>query len=209
MSYNLTSSSTFLPRCEKNLRKISRELFFELLERRESLCLKVQGGSMGYIIKDGDLITIKRIKNEELKPGDIILYNQENNFVCHRIISRHQSDGELFYITKGDVLLQADNPQPASQVIGKVFCIQRGGRSFSIEGKLARWIGYCSAWYSKLISFLHNRYGFYRSTWENPATSKLPSGLRKNFERMLRLPIKLLSSLLLLASNSSFYSNKG
>jgi len=209
MSNNFKLAPSFLPFDEEKVQEISRELFFELLQRGESLCLKVQGSSMGYIIKQGDLVRIKSIKKEELKPGDIILYSQGGSFVCHRIISCAQSDGKHFLITKGDVLLQADNSLPMNQVIGKVSYVQRGERNIHLEGKLAMLVGYCSAWYSKLISFLYNKCGFYRSTWENPSTSKWHSWLRRNFERLLRLPIRLLSSLLILTSKPSINSNKG
>lgn len=208
MYYLYKNTSAPFPLAENDLKKVSRELLLEVLKRGDFIRVRARGSSMGYIIKQGDLITVKGIEDEELKTGDIILYSQEDGFVCHRIISHHQSDGKFFYVTKGDVLLQADAPLPASQVIGKVFCVQRGRRSIDLEGKLARWVGYCAAWYSKLISFFYNKYGFYRSTWENPGTSRWPSGLRKNFERMLRLPIKLLCGLLILTSKSSFKPNK-
>jgi signal peptidase I len=182
--------------------KISRELFCELLQRGETLTFKALGSSMGYIIREADLITVKQVNAKELQRGDIILCGLKNNLLCHRIIKLYKKDNQLFVITKGDVLLQAEQSFPASKILGKIYYIQQGSKSVNLETRFARGIGYCSALYSKSISYLYGRCGFYQQTWGNPQNSTLPIWMRRSIERALRLPIKILTSLLIITSRS-------
>jgi signal peptidase I len=192
-----------LPLSEHIYQKTSRELFCELLQRGETLTLKALGSSMGYIIKEGDLITVKQANAKELQRGDIILCMLKNNLLCHRIIELYKKDKQLFVITKGDVLLQAERPFPASKIVGKIYYIQRGSKCVNLETKFAKWIGHVMTGYAKCILYLYNRVGFYRLSWENPNNSTLPIWMRRNIERTLRLPIKILASLLIVTSRSS------
>jgi signal peptidase I len=199
---NSKTPSLLLSLDENSIKEISRTLFKELLDQGESLCLRVRGTSMGYIIQENDLITIKKTANEKLKSGDIILFNHSDHFFCHRIINCYEKNNETYYITKGDVLLQTDEPLLARQIIGKVHRINRGNKIINLSSPFARAVGSCIAFYSKSISYLYGRCGFYQQSWGNPQNSTLPIWMRRSIERALRLPIKILTSLLIITSRS-------
>ncbi len=62
----------------------------------------------------GDLLVV--VKDENPKPGDIIIYNRFSGFtIVHRII---EIENET-YITKGDNNPASDNPVPKDQFVGK------------------------------------------------------------------------------------------
>lgn len=59
--------------------------------------------SMEPNINKGDIIIIKKVKNEDkLKKDDIITFWQDDEIITHRIIDITETNGEKRYITKGD-----------------------------------------------------------------------------------------------------------
>ena len=77
--------------------------------------------SMHPELKVGDLAIIKKCTANDLKVQDIIEYQMEGYTVIHRITNIYQSDGEFFFITKGDNNDSEDKlPVSEEQLIGKV-----------------------------------------------------------------------------------------
>lgn len=59
--------------------------------------------SMEPNINRGDIIIIKKVKNEDsLKKGDVISFNKNGEIITHRIMDIEEVNGEKRYITKGD-----------------------------------------------------------------------------------------------------------
>lgn len=74
-------------------------------------------GSMTDVINPGDMIIIKQ--QNEYKINDIITYNQDGDYITHRLIQTE----EEFYITKGDANDTADKQITKDQIEGKVVAI--------------------------------------------------------------------------------------
>jgi len=70
----------------------------------------VQSDSMAGTIESGDIIVTKKIEPEDVEEGDIIsFYDPEGNgttVVTHRVLKREIVNGELVFLTIGDVVLQ-------------------------------------------------------------------------------------------------------
>ena len=70
----------------------------------------VQSDSMAGTIESGDIIITKKIEPEDVEEGDIIsFYDPEGNgtaVVTHRVLKREIVNGELVFLTIGDVVLQ-------------------------------------------------------------------------------------------------------
>lgn len=79
---------------------------------------EVATGSMADTIKIGDAVIVELTK--EVNENDIIVYQEENNFITHRLIKKNKS-GEI--VTKGDANNSEDKPINESQIIGKVIFI--------------------------------------------------------------------------------------
>jgi signal peptidase len=56
------------------------------------------------LLREGDIVFIVRCKPDEIRAGDIIVYKSriENKLIIHRVINIVYSNGEYYYITKGD-----------------------------------------------------------------------------------------------------------
>ncbi len=84
----------------------------------------VMSGSMDPIFKRGDIVIVKKVKEEDcdkLNIYDIIEYRIDDKIVLHRIIKKEKINGELMFTTKGDNNEIADNALVSpSQIIGTI-----------------------------------------------------------------------------------------
>lgn len=82
----------------------------------------LMSNSMKPYIKRGDIVFVKKIKQEDLKDlcvGDVIQYSVDDKTVIHRIVNIVKLSGnELQFITKGDANNSEDAPVSEEQVIG-------------------------------------------------------------------------------------------
>ena len=58
--------------------------------------------SMSPKLKDGDILIIKKEKEENLKIGDIITFQKNGINITHRITKIEEEQGKKIYTTKGD-----------------------------------------------------------------------------------------------------------
>ncbi len=80
--------------------------------------LAVGSGSMSPNIKKGDIIVVEKIKNkkEELKIGDVLVFQYNDTIIVHRIIKIENG----YFYTKGDANTDPDDyPIPEGDVLGK------------------------------------------------------------------------------------------
>ena len=83
-------------------------LFFSSMSRFQNVSVFgykafiITTNSMEPSIKDGDAILIKKTKEGDLKEGDVITFDRDNESITHRIVSVHEEDGKYLYVTKGD-----------------------------------------------------------------------------------------------------------
>lgn len=67
-----------------------------------SFIAKFSGRSMQPTLKDGMLLVVEKIGPQEAKPADIILYQNGNSLVTHRLIRIFQQGERRILVTKGD-----------------------------------------------------------------------------------------------------------
>ena len=70
--------------------------------------LVIGSSSMTGSVNKGDAILFEKYKDDELKNGDIIIYEKDNTKVVHRIIKIKLVNGEYRYFTKGDANTKED-----------------------------------------------------------------------------------------------------
>lgn len=84
--------------------------------------LAIMSNSMVPLFEKGDLVIFEKIPDEELKKIEIdtiIVYSIKNQLVIHRIVDRWESEGETYYLTKGDANMTNDiEPVKPNQIIG-------------------------------------------------------------------------------------------
>lgn len=62
----------------------------------------IRTNSMEPTVKIGDVVIVKKVKEQDIKSGDVITFLQDGEVITHRIIKIDDSEGIARYITKGD-----------------------------------------------------------------------------------------------------------
>lgn len=83
-------------------------LFFSSMNKMQGLnflgyqAFVITTNSMEPSIKHGDAILTKKTKAKDLKEGDIITFNRDNEAITHRILRIDRDEDNYYYVTKGD-----------------------------------------------------------------------------------------------------------
>lgn len=100
-----------------------------------SACVRVLNGDMHPWFRAGDQVFVRRWDFEMLRPGDVILFERNEDFFVHRVLRRVEGSGGATnaVITKGDALDNADAPVTAAEFVGRARRIHRRTRHIDIE----------------------------------------------------------------------------
>jgi signal peptidase I len=110
----------------------------EALTHKESrLQVYAAGDSMSPLIKKGDTITIKSVAPEEIKPGDIAVFDSQGKLCAHRLIRKYSIGNRHVFITKSDKTFMTDISFEDQKLIGKVACIRKATAVLNLESM--RW----------------------------------------------------------------------
>jgi len=114
------------------------ELLSELIELRRPVSFRSEGMSMHPFIRKGDTVTIVPYPGESpggpIRVGDIVfLQNDKGRWFVHRLI---RVKGRENIVTKGDSLLQADEPVSGRLIRGRVALVERNNskRKYRLDG---------------------------------------------------------------------------
>ncbi len=121
------------------------DLSVELLRRGHGVRFRAPGHSMHPTINDRETVTVEPVPPSDVKRGDIVLYRNEGGVVAHRVIRIERNNGASLFILRGDALGCPDESVAAQQVLGKVVCVERNGRSINPYG-----------WKSSIFRTAHN-----------------------------------------------------
>ncbi len=114
---------------DKDKKKILKEFTTGLLEEGSEVRIIASGYSMYPAISPGNPIILEPVNDRAaLKPGDIIAWERDSDMVVHRLVHIYESDGELYYITRGDSTLTSDNPVSFNLIAGRVVFIEKCGK---------------------------------------------------------------------------------
>jgi signal peptidase I len=117
-----------------------QEISTALLTDGYSVRFRPKGHSMFPAIRDGEAVTVAPVRASEVKRGDIILYRAERGLIAHRVTRLMGETNAPVFITRGDSATSCDAPVNAQQVLGRVICVERNGRTHSLNGLRARLI---------------------------------------------------------------------
>jgi hypothetical protein len=96
-------------------------------------------------ICDGEMINVEPVLPSQVRHGDIILYRSPRGITAHRVthIQREMNSvlsphcSSLVFHTRGDSLKGVDPPLTSDQILGKVFSVERNGRTVALYGNRA------------------------------------------------------------------------
>lgn len=135
-----------------------REIFREELRGGHSIRMNIKGKCMHPFIKKSDIITVKPVKFDETKIGDVVVYtrNFHHDFTVHRLIKySRDKEGKKYIFSKGDANLFGDLPVYPEEVYGKAVTIEKGdGKIIDLDTQYRRLQGYLFAKRTWLLGVL-------------------------------------------------------
>ncbi len=87
--------------------------------------VKTAGLSMYPRIAGGDCIHILPVLPGRIRRGDIVVFKQSDQFICHRVKTVFARQEITWFATQGDSSIYADSPISGDAVVGIVSKIQR------------------------------------------------------------------------------------
>lgn len=104
---------------------------------KENLFMQTKGFSMWPFVKENDKIIIKRLRVQDLKIGDIILYKDKakGQNICHRLVKKTYSENGIILFTRGDASDFLSELVPGHNFIGRVVGIVRNGRVLNLSSR--------------------------------------------------------------------------
>jgi len=154
------------------------EMWQEVLEKGRTFRFRALGGSMFPFIRSGDLLTAKAVSPIDLSIGEVLLYQREGRSFVHRLIKKKIMNGTPLFITHGDHLTFSDPTIQSSQILGKVICIERSGRTIHLDTPSqrmwGRFLASTSSWFVPLFQIVEWPFQLLRRL-----PSKINSGLNK------------------------------
>ncbi len=112
---------------ENNIK--GRKLLIKLLKAGETVDVTAQGLSMFPFLLPSDVLRVRPEKAENLRRGQIVVYEQDSKIISHRYIKTVK--GKV--ICKGDGLIHSDSPVPPANILGVVIARTRKDKTRSLE----------------------------------------------------------------------------
>ena len=168
------------------------EMLKEVIDRDVEIPLKTFGPSMTPSIQGGEWIVVRRVSPERIAVGDVVIYENGNLFVAHRVIRKRCEDGCVYLTTKGDAHLGAEGEIPAEKALAKVVALKKPGRGIEMDSLRWQLTNRLIAYYSLFIDSLYRGVPFLHGALRRQADRPLGRFGMRIVGAMMRLPIKLL-----------------
>jgi signal peptidase I len=104
-----------------------------LLQEGREVLLSTVGFSMGYSIRSGEGVVIKAVPENRVRFGDVIVFEREEQLVCHRVVGSTTGARGRLFLTKGDPLVGFDEKVASGDVLGKVVRVKWREGDFHME----------------------------------------------------------------------------
>jgi len=102
------------------------QLLAEAVSNAGSGRVRLRGSSMHPTIPDGETVVVSKSSADELRPGDVVLFQHEGRLVAHRIVALNRPAPGML-LTRGDAVAANDAPVTFDEVIGRVDGVVRDG----------------------------------------------------------------------------------
>lgn len=168
------------------------EMLKEVIDRDVEIPLKTFGLSMTPSIRGGEWIAVRRVSPERIAVGDVVIYENDDLFVAHRVIRKRCKDGRIYITTKGDAHLGAEAEIPAEKVLAKAIALKKPGRIIEMDSFRWRLTNSLIAYYSLFIDNLYRSVPFLHGALRRQADRPLGRLGMRIVGGIIHLPIRLL-----------------
>jgi signal peptidase I len=131
------------------------------LQKGETVQIPLSGHCMKPLLSENDLVTIQPMKAENIKCGDVAVFQIHGELKAHRFLRFKIIDENTYLITKGDRRLHCDSPVPSENLLGKITQVKKGNKI--VDYRSPKWdkINYLLGKLSPYLSYIE--YPFIRS----------------------------------------------
>jgi signal peptidase I len=110
----------------------------KLIENNHSVKIEAAGYSMFPFMLPGDEQTISPVPIEDIAIGDVVVFEHDNKWISHRVISIQNNNNEKTLILRGDTCIQLDPLVTKANYIGKTVAFERNGKSINLDEQITR-----------------------------------------------------------------------
>lgn len=125
----------------------AKEIGDQLLSSGVLVRFRLDGVSMFPFLRAGDVAQVMKTPFNELKPGEIIVFEQEGRWLAHRLVKIVFTNKVRSIIAQGDSVLRPDKLIGEGNYLGTLKTVERNGRVRSLESSYSRF-------YASLMVFL-------------------------------------------------------
>jgi signal peptidase I len=108
----------------------------KLIENNHSVKIEAAGYSMFPFMLPGDEQTISPVPIEDIAIGDVVVFEHDNKWISHRVISIQNNNNEKTLILRGDTCIQSDPLVTKANYIGKTVAFERNGKSINLDEQI-------------------------------------------------------------------------
>ena len=131
-----------------NQKELSHTLRKEIIGQGRSVQIVASGYSMFPFLRKGDILTIDPAPIEQIKRGDIVVYELNEKWIAHRVIQINHNTEGLEFLLRGDTCVAFDTPVNKENFIGAVTEFQRLNRQKKLNGSRRR------LWTKVILNFI-------------------------------------------------------
>lgn len=122
------------------------------METEKLSLFETKGFSMWPFLRQGEKLIVKKAPMESLKVGDIILYQGDNQLVCHRLVKKVKNQDEYLFYSRGDNSNSSPELITKEKFLGKITGILRkNGKITNLMGRKQQFIHRFIVIFSPLI----------------------------------------------------------
>lgn len=119
----------------------TKELGRKLLNAGHQVRFKLGGNSMFPYMRDGEVAVTERIPIEQLRAGQVLVFEQNGRWIAHRLMGIISTPIGLKYLTQGDSIARPDRPIPEEDYLGVIVGFLRNGDQHGSDGGIAQFYG--------------------------------------------------------------------
>lgn len=95
--------------------------------------LLVRGSSMQPWVRPGDIALIRRTGIDDVRCGDVVLFQRENRLFVHRLVEKRGTLRQAEFLAKGDAHPAPDGVINDQLILGRVICVYRGKKRIDLD----------------------------------------------------------------------------
>ena len=105
----------------------------DALKRRGRISLYVQGTSMLPLVQPGDIALIRRDKLENMRSGDVVLFQRGNHLLAQRIGEGDDSTSERAFAINAEDQEDSSDQSARQECLGQIVRLHRKGEEIDLN----------------------------------------------------------------------------